>query len=350
MPASDNVGSQFIKALQVTLGLLVTALILVWLNQTSIRLYCQQKYHADCSVPGLGDSASWGFGARLTDAMDDARNAFFARLEETPANDRPASPVAGAEPEPEPETIVQAAPVQAPVAAPEPPAPVKITPLTIANLNPSDEVFFVGDSLMQGVAPHLANTLLKRYKINSINLSKQSTGLAYPGFFNWPLTVEQTLLANHNIRLIVVFLGPNDPWDMPVAKGKPFLHFHSAGWEASYRQRVERIYDLARAHNVQVIWVGPPNMRKDKLSTAMAYLRELYKSEAEHYGQLYLSANDVLGYHDETSFSPYLESADGKKVKTRVDDGIHFTTTGQKLIAERVMSLINIQNHDLTER
>lgn len=35
---------------------------------------------------------------------------------------------------------------------------------------------------MQGVAPHLANSLRKRYQIKTVNLSKQSTGLAYPGF------------------------------------------------------------------------------------------------------------------------------------------------------------------------
>ncbi|MGY4492303.1 SGNH/GDSL hydrolase family protein [Pseudomonas sp. TE3610] len=342
MPVSKWWASQPVKALQVTLGLLVAALILLWLNQTSVRLYCQQKYHAACSVPGLSDNGAWTFGATLTQAMDDARGAFLARMDGTP----PPEPVV-IEPvvAPQPQVVE----VPEPVVVPKVQEPVKVTPLTIANLSGNDEVFFVGDSLMQGVAPHMANTLLKRYKINSVNLSKQSTGLAYPGFFNWPLTVQQTLQANPNIRLIVVFMGPNDPWDMPVAKGKPFLRFHSVDWEASYRQRVESIFELAKVHHVQVIWVGPPNMRKDKLSTAMAYLSDLYKSEASHYGQLFLSANDVLGYHDDT-FSPYLESADGKKVKTRVDDGIHFTTTGQKLIAERVMSLINVQTHDLTER
>jgi len=350
MPVSNTLRGRIITALQVTLGLLVAALILVWLNQTSIRLYCQQKYHADCSVPALGDSTLWGYGATLTAAMDDARTAFFARLDDTPASEA-AAQTADATPDAAPaEAAAPAlAMVAAPVVAPAPVVPVKVTPLTIANLSGNDEVFFVGDSLMQGVAPHMANTLLKRYKINSVNLSKQSTGLAYPGFFNWPQTVDQTLQGNHNIRLLVVFMGPNDPWDMPIAKGKPFVRFRSPAWEASYRQRVESIFEMAKAHNAQVIWVGPPNMRKDKLSTAMAYLSELYKSEAEHYGQLYLSANDVLGYHDDT-FSPYMEDADGKKVKTRVDDGIHFTTTGQKLIAARVMTLINVQNHDISER
>ena len=57
MPVSKWWASQPWKAVQVTLGLVVAALILLWLNQTSVRLYCQQKYHADCSVPGLNDNA-----------------------------------------------------------------------------------------------------------------------------------------------------------------------------------------------------------------------------------------------------------------------------------------------------
>ncbi|WP_259745085.1 SGNH family hydrolase, partial [Pseudomonas protegens] len=176
----------------------------------------------------------------------------------------------------------------------------------------------------------------------------QSTGLAYPSFFNWPKTVESTLAGNPNIRLMVIFLGPNDPWDMPVVKGKPFLRFKTPDWEEAYRQRIDSILDTAQAHNVQVIWVGPPNMEKPKLSTAMAYLSELYKSQIEQYHQHFVSANEILGYQND-EFSYYRITGDGKKVKTRVDDGIHFTTTGQKLIAERVISLINFPSQQLTE-
>ena len=54
-----------------------------------------------------------------------------------------------------------------------------------------------------------------------------------------------------------------------------------------------RFLDEARAHNVQVIWVGPPNMQKPRLSTAMAYLSGLYESQAQLYQQHYVSANGV---------------------------------------------------------
>jgi uncharacterized protein len=37
-----------------------------------------------------------------------------------------------------------------------------------------------------------------------------------------------------------------------------------------------------------------------------------------------------------------LPGDEGKKVKIRVDDGIHFTPTGQRMIADGVLSLISL--------
>lgn len=375
-PLSVSLGS----AAKVFYALVVTSLLLVWFNQQSIRLYCQQKYHDDCEIPGLSQNPQWRFGAQLNQALENARVAFVGSFAatadlslvaqaEAAADEEPAPlPKVATAPAPEhpPLSAAHAAPThtatQAPVPAPVRPQPVAVAPVVshpsqvepgrtaplMASLATGDEVFFVGDSLMQGVAPHMANTLRKRYNVKSLNLSKQSTGLAYPSFFNWPKTVESTLASNPNIRLMVIFLGPNDPWDMPVVKGKPFLRFKTPDWEAAYRQRIDSILDTAQAHNVQVIWVGPPNMEKPKLSTAMAYLSDLYKSQIERYQQHFVSANEILGYQND-EFSYYRTTGDGKKVKTRVDDGIHFTTTGQKLIAERVISLINFPSQQLTE-
>ncbi|QBF28687.1 DUF459 domain-containing protein [Pseudomonas tructae] len=349
-------------ALKALYAIVVTTLLLFWLNQDSISLYCQQKYHQSCELPVLGQSPAWRLGGNLTQNLGDTRDRFIDSLEqreepvllakveasntiELPAPipvvpvhlDKP--PVAAQVPV---STPVVAKVASAPLAVPAPAPQVVQVPGavdTVVSLAEGDEVFLVGDSLMQGVAPHLANSLRKRYQIKSVNLSKQSTGLAYPGFFNWPQTVAKTLESEPNIRLMVIFLGPNDPWDMPQGKGKPFLRFKSPEWEVTYRQRIDSILDQARAHNVQVIWVGPPNMQKPKLSTAMAYLSGLYEQQAGLYQQHYVSANPVLGYNDD-SFSYTLQNSQGKRIKTRVDDGIHFTPTGQKLISERILSMI----------
>lgn len=113
---------------------------------------------------------------------------------------------------------------------------------------------------MQGVAPFVQKHLKQEYGVQSVNLSKQSTGLSYPNFFDWPKTIEQTLQKEPDIRVLVVFLGPNDPWDFPM--GKKYLKFASPEWEAEYLNRVRRILDAASAHDVQVIWLGIPYMKK----------------------------------------------------------------------------------------
>ncbi|MNO57490.1 hypothetical protein D3C76_480280 [compost metagenome] len=335
-------------------AIVLASALLFWLNQDSIRLYCQQKYHQSCELPGLGNSPLWRLGGGITLAMTDARDAFIDSLQ------RQTQVAAAAEPEP----YVMPAPIpvvtvdlQSPAKTAKPAKPLAALPVaaevvphkpdSLATLASGDEVFLVGDSLMQGVAPHLANSLRKRYQINTVNLSRQSTGLAYPGFFNWPKTVAQTLDSAPNIRLMVVFLGPNDPWDMPQGKGKPFLRFKSPDWEAAYRARIDAIFEQAREHHVQVIWVGPPNMNQPRLSAAMAYLSSLYQERAAQYGQHFVSANPFLGYPDQ-QFSATTQTADGKRVKVRGDDGIHFTITGQKMIAAQLLSLIDFPGLTVT--
>ncbi|WP_167409816.1 DUF459 domain-containing protein [Pseudomonas sichuanensis] len=352
-------------------AIVVTTALLFWLNQDSIRLYCQQKYHQSCEIPLLGQLPAWRFGAQLTVALEQGRDSAIAQLQEaqqqlagpvpevlpapmpvvtvnleTPAalaQPLPAAPVA--RPAPKPEHAPQ--PQVAVAAPPATPAPTLLQPGTVVSLAAGDDVLLVGDSLMQGVAPHLANSLRKRYQIRTVNLSKQSTGLAYPGFFNWPKTVAETLAHEPNVRLMVVFLGPNDPWDMPQGKGKPFLRFKSPEWEVAYRARIDSILEQARAHNVQVLWVGPPNMEKPRLSTAMGYLSDLYQQQTALFGQHYVSANPILGYADD-GFAATVLTPEGKRVKVRVDDGIHFTITGQKMIAAQVLSLISLPGLTVT--
>lgn len=349
MPVSDirQLFQAQLGVARVLYALVIATLLLCWLNQDSIKLYCQQKYHQGCELPVIGQSSAWRLGASLTLALEDARDSFVDSLRRN--TQVAATPAPVVLPPTMPVVTVDLQSV-APPAKPRPAPTVQVPPAkamlpivapsgTLASLATGDEVFLVGDSLMQGVAPHLANSLRKRYQIKTVNLSKQSTGLAYPGFFNWPKTVTDTLAANPNIRLMIVFMGPNDPWDMPQGKGKPFLRFKSPEWEAIYRSRIDAILEQARQRKVQVIWVGPPNMEQPRLSTAMAYLSGLYQERTALFGQHYVSANPFLGYPDE-QFAYAVQTPEGQRVKVRGDDGIHFTITGQKMIAAQVLSLI----------
>ncbi|WP_051919504.1 DUF459 domain-containing protein [Basilea psittacipulmonis] len=206
------------------------------------------------------------------------------------------------------------------------------------NLQMGDKVFFAGDSLMQGVAPYMQRWLKQHHNIDSINLSKQSTGLSYPNFFDWPRTIEDIINSDRSIKLLVIFLGPNDPWDFPDPhKRGRYLKFQSNEWESVYLSRVDRILNVCRKNNVKVIWLGIPFMKKDKLNSQMTYLDKLLKDYLQS-KVIWLPTKFLLS-GNQPSYADSIK-INGENVKMRSNDGIHFTPKAQKMIAEYIESYL----------
>lgn len=372
MPAFDFC-SNLKKTAKVAFMALITALLLIWLNQTSLERFWQQQYHRPAPWSGLSHHYAWQIGGQLRDGIFVAAESYrdYLRVHHPDNQAKPRVKVEEVEQLPEgfavglhffngytrpayqltqrfPQLLQRqhakgALPYTTATeisnAALEAPKP--IVQKTEVILLPEDKVLFAGDSMMQGVAPLLKRQLQSDYKISSIDLSKQSTGLAYPRFFNWPQTIANRLASDDSIKLLVVFLGPNDPWDMPPDGGGRYLKFASEAWESLYRARIASIMENARQNNVTVIWIGPPNMRKQKLSEGVLYLDKLYREEAEKQGEIYLSVNEMFKYEKDI-YSDYM--GDGSsQVKLRAGDGIHFSWKGQQIIAQHVFSRIHLQ-------
>jgi len=362
----------------------------VWLMQSPINNYYQQKYHAPSPLTGLSQYPAWIAGDTLWNRLSPAREDPEIALDEsddeeeiptqtvstpmpqpdpvaapvpnavrvdavlpelaanTPVATAPSAPAAPSAvqtaPEPAPAahaTTAMPVPAAAPPSLPAPPPAQPAGPYL--QLNEKDRVLFAGDSLMQGIAPNMQRILKNTYNISSINLSKQSTGLAYPGFFDWPKTIAKTLADDNRIHLVIIMLGPNDPWDMPdpaAKRGSPYLKFESPAWETVYRERVSRIIQDARARNVKIFWVGAPNMKKSKLNDQVIWLMRVIQSEVNSAGVAWLDTRELLGsVNDKYSESV---SIDGKQVKVRSADGIHYTIAGQKFLAGKVIENIQI--------
>ncbi|PVZ86339.1 DUF459 domain-containing protein [Serratia sp. S1B] len=363
------------RALKVVFIVVITTFALIWINQSALERYWQQMYHQSAPWAKLQGHYAWDLGGYLFEGGMSASETMWLHIQGnhivetvepseavketmTSSVECPQGfqvglhfingylhPAVGL-PVLFPELLNRHHPVVARASLKSNLEPgveqvaVKKTPKTVIELAKGDAVFFVGDSLMQGVAPVIQSQLTKSYSIESINLSKQSTGLAYPKFFNWPETVRNTLKTHPNIRLMVVFLGPNDPWDMPPegGGGGRYLRFTSPEWEVQYRRRIQDILLTAEEHQVDVIWIGPPNMRKEKLSDGVHYLSSLYQSEVIQAGQVWLSANIIFKYQGNT-YSDYIGD-NSSNIKLRSGDGIHFTYKGQKILADAVLSMI----------
>ncbi|PHM30148.1 DUF459 domain-containing protein [Xenorhabdus innexi] len=360
---------------QVIFIVFVTTLLLIWLNQNSLDNFWQQKYHRNSPWTALQGEPLWDLGNNVQQGAIVAGESFMAyargdhqeKLRQPTDDGRVSSAL-------RPEFQVglnflqgYIYPVEArylkfpdllrrDIKIPLSPLlannqknsrPVEVIQKTEVRLGSKDKVLFAGDSMMQGVAPHLKRRLYQEYGVSGINLSRQNTGLTYSGFFDWPKTIHDALNQDSDIKLVVIFLGPNDPWGIPANPGESYLKFASESWESIYRQRIEMILNDAREHNVAVIWIGPPNMRQKKLSGSMAYLNTLYQAEVAKMGEIYISVNDIFKYQSE-SYSDYI--GDGSSaIKLRSGDGIHFSLSGQKAIADAIFSLITIIQEPVEE-
>lgn len=315
--------------------------LLTWMHQDSLATFWQQSYHRPPPWQPLSTVPVWQAGGRVHAASAKALESFWLELSGQSTGVAVAAVLAS---DAQAETGCQCfAPVDGRVSvSAQVPEVVNLPPVAAfkphAQISAGQRVFFAGDSMMQGVAPHLAARLRREYGVSSLDLSRQSTGLAYPGSFNWPATIMQTLNKHPDIKVLAIFLGPNDPWDMPSGQGGKYLRYASAEWEELYRSRIRDIISSAQSRNVDLIWISSPNMRRKKLSEQVAYLNGLYESEVLQAGEGFLSANQVFQY-PEATYSDYM--GDGSlKQKMRSGDGIHFTLAGQRTLADALFDRI----------
>ena len=201
----------------------------------------------------------------------------------------------------------------------------------------SIKIMFAGDSMMQGVAPIAASSLKKLYpKSTSVDLSKQSTGLTVKRYFDWPTKIKEGI-TKENYKVIVLFLGPNDPWD--IYENKKVYKFPSKEWEDLYRGRVEDLLRFAKEHGAQIIWVGLPNMGEERLRTGAVIQNRVFKSETQKYNYQYVSTEEIVGRLDQP-YKAYIKDPVKGDLLMRGSDGIHFTPTALRLISQRVVQAV----------
>ena len=218
------------------------------------------------------------------------------------------------------------------------PTPAGKTPI---RLGEGDRVLLIGDSMMQSLAPHIQRELLARHHIKSINRGKPSSGLRFPGYYNWPENLAAQLEENPDVRLIIVLLGANDPQDTPnPANPKHYMHFGTPEWEAYYRGEIRKILQTAAARGAQTLWIGPPLMKAPKYSKKITYLDQLIAEEVENAQQHYQNTNRLFAKAD-GSYTAFLPDERGKPVAVRKGDGIHFTGPGEKILTQRILEHIN---------
>lgn len=346
--------SHYTNLLYSLIFLITCAMTGLWLLQNSVNAYYEQTYHTESPLHALDQYTLWKQGgvwgdtlyrerdlvaqdiAQLNQIMTDTFNQDYAYTSEYKTM---LAQKARLEAEQRQRLLVLQAQEKAQLAQDKAQQAQDELEQQFT-LNTGDQVFFAGDSMMQGVAPHVQKALLEQFNIKTVNLSKQSTGLAYPKFFDWPKTIKETIEANPQIKILVMFLGPNDPWDMPNPHGGVYLKYESPEWEAVYRSRVAEIIQTANQHHVSVMWITPPNMRKPTLNKQMIYLSHVVADEVQKNKAFSIDSREILGSMNNI-YSDYFQE-NGQSVKARSADGIHFSLDGQKRIANTILHYFKV--------
>ena len=278
-------------------------LVLAVMNK-SVLSYIEQKYHTTPFDPSSPVLYALGTPAR---ALDSARAWLFPSKEELALSVQEPSLEAEIEPEPEIEQVIY---------------PL-ITQEGRIILEPESTFLFIGDSLMQGVGMTLGRELKKR-GFSVIDIAKQSTGLTYVDFFDWGKTLNDAFTKNPHIKVVVIMVGANDPYNMPKIK------YASPEWVEVYSARIRAILETANAHNAIVVWYEAPIVKKPSLNAKLVFLNTLYAREVASYKAVFLPSNAALA--PEGVYTAYGKTQAGKSVKLRANDGIHFSGDGSRVL------------------
>ena len=198
-------------------------------------------------------------------------------------------------------------------------------------------ILLAGDSMMQGVAPLLMRDLTRLHPDWEVHdLSRQSTGLTVRRYFDWPQRIVEEMDAK-SLSLVVIFLGPNDPWDL-VVDGQRH-GFPSPGWALNYALRVDEVVAAAVERQVRVIWMGLPSMREGRVRDGAVLQNHIFHARAQNWGTDYLATEPLIGVLSEP-FQKFKLGADGQPLNLRAEDGIHMTPTALRLVKQALLEHI----------
>lgn len=186
-----------------------------------------------------------------------------------------------------------------------------------------------GDSLATDLAK-----ALDRYYTEDPNIAIIAQGVGDTGFvrkdvLDWGAKINEAIAAN-TFDIAVFIIGINDRQKMrlnDVSYGSL-----SPEWAVEYQSRVAAVVSALRAANKPTVWIGLPPMAKTEYNKTMSGISEIQRLAAFGGGADFLDIYERF-VDDEGKFTAYGPDLNGKNVRMRKDDGIHFSSAGADKLA-----------------
>ncbi|ATQ66929.1 MULTISPECIES: SGNH/GDSL hydrolase family protein [Methylosinus] len=205
-----------------------------------------------------------------------------------------------------------------------------------APTDPNAPVFQVavfGDTLAQQLADGLDEAYAERPEVRILHRGKESSGLVRDDFFDWPKAVREIVAGGEKIDLAVVMIGSNDRQTLHE-DGQNYEPL-SPPWRQRYAARIDAIRAAFREKNIPLVWVGLPVTKNEHFSADMAKLNEIYRDRATLDRAPFIDIWEAFA-DERNQYQAFGPDINGRIVKLRAGDGVHFTDVGARKVAHFV--------------
>lgn len=258
-------------------------------------------------------------------------NSRLAQLAHPPPTDPPEAP------EPERTPAERSAPSQAPVVGAIPSVSGCAPELRPARNTPV-RVYSAGDSMAWVVSQEFARLARRTGRYQVTYDAHHSSGLVRPDYIDWPERVRNALSVRRFDAVLLTF-GTNDAerlrWQGELVSPS------TPPWNEAYRARVDAMLRLALGEDRHVFWIGLPVMRLPSFSERVRGFNQIFRDATTVSERaVFVDTWQLFGGPD-GRYSAWMDLDSGRSQLVRETDGIHYTRLGARLLAERLIDLLD---------
>lgn len=195
-------------------------------------------------------------------------------------------------------------------------------------------VVVFGDFFASGLETGLTEAFLESSAVIVEGMDSASSGLVRDDHYNWPAAMAGRLLDTAKpVDIAVVMIGANDRQALRDENGE--YAPRSERWRELYSERIDQIIEIFTDKDVPLYLVSLPPVASGQMSRDYAYFNDIYRERAYRYGvefvDLWNSFVDEAGNYAATG-----PDVNGEHRQLRAEDGLHFTTAGNRKLAHFV--------------
>jgi hypothetical protein len=203
-------------------------------------------------------------------------------------------------------------------------------------------VAVLGDSLAENLAPGLSDALSERPEVGLVREIRSGQGFLKEAKETWRMSADEILARVPPVAAAVIFVGPMD--DPPAKKkktaeaepetpGGPAL---AAAYSSIHgAAKVDDIALAFRQKGIPLLWVGLPPVEDEKVTADYLFLNDLVRQRVAALGGTFIDVWEGFVNADE-EFSVQGPDIEGRVVRLRTADGVHFTRAGARKLGHYI--------------